>query len=545
MNKILTLLLGLSLYGQGVDAQTINVDAETTPLSHYWSVGTCAGRVNEGLRSGWLEQLKTVRDNCGFQYVRMHGLFDDDMFVYFEKSNGKAVYNWQYVDEVYDRMLQLGVRPFVELSFFPKGIAADDSKMQMWYQNRISYDPARLDKWGALVKAFTQHVVDRYGINEVRNWYFEVWNEPNLNMNPKAGFFDGTKSDYFHLYKTSAQAVKSVDSKLKVGGPATSNFVADTRYDGDVYDKQKSVFYPADKINKQQWKGSWIEDFLNYCEKENLPVDFVSTHAYPTDYALDPESGKSKDAVRYVYSLRDDLNWLKRTLAKSKYAGAEIHITEWSTSPSSRDAMHDALPPAAYIMKCMMECQGLANSVMYWTFTDIFEEKGGGENIFHGGFGLINFQGMVKPAFHAYRMLNQLGDENLYCKDPVWVSKSSESGKVSAVVFNYPDEYLEKVPSSANFRNFMNASSKEVDMTLAGLRPGTVIQIETMDNTHGNIYETYKAVGSPHSPDREMTGYLRQQSWNTIKESFVVDKSGFFQFKRTLAPWTCVLIRQI
>src|SRR5574344_899087 len=208
MNKILTLLLGLSLYGQGVDAQTINVDAETTPLSHYWSVGTCAGRVNEGLRSGWLEQLKTVRDNCGFQYVRMHGLFDDDMFVYFEKSNGKAVYNWQYVDEVYDRMLQLGVRPFVELSFFPKGIAADDSKMQMWYQNRISYDPARLDKWGALVKAFTQHVVDRYGINEVRNWYFEVWNEPNLNMNPKAGFFDGTKSDYFHLYKTSAQAVK-------------------------------------------------------------------------------------------------------------------------------------------------------------------------------------------------------------------------------------------------------------------------------------------------------------------------------------------------
>lgn len=262
-------------------AQTIDVKATAEPLEHYWSVGVGAGRVNEGLRASWLEHLKEVKEHCGFKYVRMHGLFCDDMCIYFEKKNGEVAYNWQYVDDVHDRMLAMGVRPFVELSFFPTGIAAKDSKTQMWYRNNITVDRNNFGKWHDLVKAFTQHVVDRYGIEEVRNWYFEVWNEPNLNMTPKAGFFEGTKSDYFRLYKESVKAVKSVDSQLRVGGPATSNFIADKRHDGEVLDHKKSRFYPQHEINKQQWKGVWIEDFLRYCEKENLPVDFISTHPTP------------------------------------------------------------------------------------------------------------------------------------------------------------------------------------------------------------------------------------------------------------------------
>ena len=451
-----------------VCAQTIDVKGNAEPFTHYWSVGVGAGRANEGLRAGWLEHLEVVKKHCGFQYVRMHGLFDDDMFVYFKKPNGKIVYNWQYIDEVYDRMLALGVKPFVELSFFPKDIAATNSKQQMWYRNNVSVDRNNFDKWHDLVKEFTQHVVDRYGIDEILTWYFEVWNEPNLNMNPKAGFFDGTKSDYFRMYKESANAIKSVDKRLKVGGPATSNFIADDRHKGEIMDHKKSVFYSQDIINTKQWKGVWIEDFLRFCEKENLPVDFISTHPYPTDYALDPDTGRSKDAIRYVHSLHDDITWLRQQIANSKYPDAEIHLTEWSTSPNSRDRMHDILPPAAYILKANLDCWGMANSLMYWTFTDVFEEKGGGEEIFHGGFGMINYQGVVKPSFHAYRMLHQLGDEKLYYNDPLFVSRFSQTGKIAAVAFNYPSEYEEAVPSAANFNNYMQASSKKVDLALKG-----------------------------------------------------------------------------
>lgn len=544
MRKAMNILIALLTCWQA-GAQVIDVKGSGEELVHHWSVGTCAGRANEGLRTSWVEQLQRVHDECGFQYLRMHGLFDDDMCVYFEDRNGNPIYNWQYIDEVYDRMLAIGVRPFVELSFFPELIAKENSLRQMWYRNCISFDAAKLPKWKALVQAFTQHVVDRYGLEEVKQWYFEVWNEPNLNMTPKAGFFEGTKSDYFALYKASAEAVKAVSTELRVGGPATSNFIADHRHDGEVLDNKKSMFYPQDKINKQQWKGIWIEEFLAYCAKEKLPVDFISTHAYPTDYALDPVSGRGKDAVRYVHSLHDDLSWLRKTIAESRYPKAEIHITEWSTSPSSRDNMHDNLPPAAYIVKGNLDNIGMANSVMYWTFTDIFEEKGGGQRPFHGGFGMITFQGWFKPSFHAYRMLHQLGDRLLYYEDPLCVTSDSHSGKVTAIAFNYPDEYINRVPGGSNVKHYMNASSKKVTFRLEHLPANTVFAVETLDDTHGNAIRAYQQIGSPSAPTREQTAWMRLQSEATQKETVKADTDGVLTFERELAPWTVILIKQL
>ena len=528
---------------QTLNAQIIDVRVKTEPFTHYWSVGVGAGRANEGLRAGWLEHLQLVKKNCGFRYVRMHGLFHDDMFVYFRKPDGKVVYNWQYIDELYDRMLAIGVKPFVELGFFPKDMAAENSKTQMWWKGDVSVDRNNFGKWHDLIKAFTQHIVDRYGINEVLTWYFEVWNEPNLTGT--GGFFHGTKSDYFRLYKEAVTAIKSIDERLKVGGPATSNFIADHRHDGEILDHSQSRFYTQEEINKQQWKGVWIEDFLHYCEKENLPVDFISTHPYPTDYALDPETGRGKGAIRYVHSLKDDIQWLRQQLADSKYPEAEIHLTEWSTGPNSRDRMHDILPPAAYIIKTNLDCIGLANSLMYWTFTDVFEEKGGGEEIFHGGFGMINFQGLVKPSFHAYRMLNQLGDEKIYYKDPLFISRSSKTGKLSAIAFNYPKEYEQTVPSMQNFTNYMNASSKTLDIVLEGLNPNACFEIEVLDKMHGNVYDAYLNMGAPHSPNIREIEFLRQKAWDTVKEIVKVDEDGRLILKRDIDPWSCILIREL
>lgn len=539
MKRKLLFAIALLTVWLTANAQTVDVSkAKPQPLDHFWSVGVCAGRANEGLRTSWAEQLKFAHENCGFKYLRMHGLFDDDMCVYFEDRNGNPTYSWQYIDDVYDRLLSMGIRPFVELSFFPKGIASDTTKFQMWYRNRVTVDRSRYPKWAALVKAFCQHVVDRYGIGEVSKWYFEVWNEPNLDH----GFFDGTKSDYFELYKITALAIKSVSGKLRVGGPATSNFIADHRHDGERTDNSKSVFYSQDEVNKQQWKGVWIEEFLDFCAKEKLPLDFISCHAYPTDYALDPVTNKSKDAIRYVHSLHDDLTWLRNTESHSRYPNAEIHVTEWSTSPNSRDCMHDLLPPAAYIIKASLECQHLANSVMYWTFSDIFEEKGGGQSIFHGGFGLINFQGIVKPSFHAYRMLNQLGDEQLYNNDPLIVSRNSETGKISAIAYNYPAEYEQKVPSASNAKNFMNASSKSLAIKLTGLKPNAQFIVETLDKDHGYAYQAWQDMGSPHSPTILQTNVMRQEALATKKETIKADANGCLDFKRVMQPWTCILI---
>ncbi|MBP0904007.1 glycoside hydrolase [Mariniflexile gromovii] len=416
---------------------TIDANSKGEKFDHYWSKMVGAGRANEGLRAGWLEQLQQVQENCGFQYVRFHGLFHDDMFPIVEER-GKLVYNWQYIDDLFDRMLDLNVKPFVELAFFPSSMAAENSKTVFWWKANITPAEDSFEKFHDLVKAFTQHCVDRYGIDEVLTWYFEVWNEPNLYP----FFWDGTKSQYFELYKQSAMAVKSVDKRLKVGGPSTSNFVPDTRFDGEkTNDEASEAVFNTKDINSLKWHGVWIEDFLKYCKKENLPVDFVSTHPYPTDYAFNPETGKGKGLTRYVHSVKDDLQWLKNTIAKSDFPNVELHLTEWHTSPSSRDHMHDRLPAATYIVKSNLECIGLTNSLALWTFTDIFEEKGGASSIFHGGFGMINFQGLVKPSYHAYRMLHQLGEEKLYKDDYLFVSKNSKNNNIVALAYNYPKEY--------------------------------------------------------------------------------------------------------
>ncbi|MDR1503267.1 MAG: glycoside hydrolase [Prevotella sp.] len=542
--KILFLLIAI-LHGVSISSQVINVKSEAISLNHYWSVGVGAGRVNEGLRAGWLEHLSIVKEHCGFQYVRMHGMFHDDMYIYFVKEDGTVVYNWQYIDDVFDRMLDMGVKPFVELSFFPKAIAAKDSKIQFpngWRAN-VSVDRNNFDKWHDLIESFTLHVVERYGIDEVLTWYFEVWNEPNLTGT--GAFFHGTRSDYFRLYKEAVNAIKSIDSRLRVGGPATSNFVADERHKGEIMDHSKSIFYSQDVINSKQWEGVWIEDFLRYCEKEKLPVDFISTHPYPTDYALDPETGRSKDAIRYVHSLRDDINWLRKVLADSKYPDAEIHLTEWSTSPNSRDKMHDLLPTAAYILQSNLECVNLVNSLMYWTFTDVFEEKGGGESIFHGGFGMINFQGIIKPSFHAYRMLNQLGDELLLNTSPLCITRHSLNGKITALAYNYPDEYIETVPSAKNAENYMNASSKQVSFQLKNLNPYSSFEVEILDENNGNAFRSYKEMNAPCSPTRQETTFLKQKGWDTKKELIKADSNGNLNFTYELTPWCCIMIKEL
>ena len=537
---IIILIIGLlpkALFSQ--DKITIDANAKGENFDHFWSVCVGAGRANEGLRAEWLEHLELVKKECGFKYVRFHGLFHDDMFPVFE-NRGKIVYNWQYIDDLFDRMLELNVRPFVELSFFPKSIAAENSKTVFAWEAKITPDEESFEKWHDLVKAFTQHCVDRYGIDEVLNWYFEVWNEPNLY----GLFWDGTKSQYFELYKQSALAVKSVDSRLKVGGPATSNFVPDSRFDGEIEDpKASEKTFSVDDINTLDWHGVWIEDFLKYCEKENLPVDFISCHPYPTDYALDPTTGKGRGLTRFVHSTKLDLEWLRKTVSKSAFPNAEIHLTEWNTSPNSRDAMHDFLPPAAYIVKTNLDCIGLVNSLAYWTFTDVFEEKGGGASVFHGGFGMINFQGIVKPSHHAYRMLNQLGDEKLYKGEYFFVSRNSGNGKISALAYNYPKEYEQAVPSGN--KQLETGTPKPLNFTINGLMPGKQFKIEILDKDHGNIYKFWESLGRPNPPTREQEALMKSYAASLKTEIITVDKDGKLEIDKILSPWSVVLIQQI
>ena len=512
------------------------------PLHHHWNVCVGAGRANEGLRADWQEQMDFAIENCGFQYVRFHGLFHDDMFVY-KEVDGKPVYNFQYIDTLFDRLLEMGIRPFVEFGFCPEDLATQKGTVFWWKGN--GSPPNDYNKWGELIHRTVTHWISRYGIDEVREWYFEVWNEPNLGP-----FFRGTKSQYFELYRTTANVVKLIDPGLRVGGPSTSNFVPDARFDGELEDvSQHHAVLNAADLDALEWRPVWLEQFLKWCAKENLPVDFITCHPYPTDWALD-EHGQGSKLTRGVNATSTDLKLLRKIIDDSDFPEAEIHLTEWSSSSSPRDFTHDFLQAATYIVKANLESIGTVDSLAYWTFTDIFEEGGAGDTIFHGGFGMINVQGIVKPGFHAYRFLARLGDELIIRSNCGAVARDSSSGKVSALAFHYPPEMPLSVPASFENRDkayetLALGKEETLDFKLTGLKPGASLLLEILDADHGNVMASWVAMGSPEHPTREQTAILRQVSMETLKRCVIADEHGQLSFVLPLKPWSVISIQEL
>lgn len=518
----------------------IRVEKEKKSNYHkHWNYCVGAGRAHEGLYANWQEQLKFVVDECGFKYIRFHGIFHDDMFVY-KELEGREMYNWYYIDELYDRLLKIGIRPFVELAFCPSDMASG-TQTQFWWKTNVT-PPKDYGKWARLVRRTVEHWIERYGIEEVRKWYFEVWNEPNLKA-----FWNGTKSQYFELYKITAETLKEIDYKLKVGGPATSNFVPDDRFKGETEDVTKHKTFSAE-IKMAEWKGVWIEDFLDFCESKSIPVDFISTHPYPTDFAFDDGKKTLRGYTRELDATVKDLKWINKILKNTRFKNLEVHLTEWNSSPSSRDCTHDYLPAATYVLRTNIETIGLATSLSYWTFTDIFEEQGAGSSIFHGGFGLLNFYGIPKPTFHVYKFLNRLGGY-LLSKGDWYIATIDENNKLKMIVYNFPKEYTQTVPISPYpNRSIIEEVEKigaeeEFNITIRGEKPINQLKIEVLDRENGNAIYEWQKMGC-----RE---YLTQNEINALKERALKTQVHFVnldnkqRFFLKLQSWAIALIEEI
>ena len=200
----------------------IDATAPTHLLPHFWERMFGSERAIVTLRESYRDDLRDVKKITGFEYVRFHAIFHDEVGIYDEDAQGHPQHNFSYVDQVEDGLLANGVRPLVELSFMPKKLAArEDALHAFWYKQNVS-PPKDWGKWDDLITAFTKHLVERYGIDEVAQWYFEVWNEPNIDF--WAG--DPKQATYWQLYDHTARAIKKVNTRLRVGGPSTAVYAA-------------------------------------------------------------------------------------------------------------------------------------------------------------------------------------------------------------------------------------------------------------------------------------------------------------------------------
>jgi len=438
---------------------TIDASAPAHPFPHFWEQMFGSGRAILTLRESYRNDLRAVKSVTDFQYVRFHAILHDELGVYNEDEHGNPVYNFDYIDQVYDGLLANGVRPVVEISFMPKKLAFNPDWLHpFWYKPNVS-PPKSMERWDDLMRHLAQHLVDRYGIDEVSQWYFEVWNEPNID------FWGGIprKESYFDLYAHTARDIKSVSPRLRVGGPATA-------------------------------AAAWIPDFLQFAAENKVPVDFVSTHAYadePVKRLLGTDEViPTEDRMGAVVAK------VRKQIDESPLPHLPLLWTEWNVTGKDNARETPYVGPA--VANVIRECDGKVDYMSFWTFSEVFEEDGPAHAPFHR-FGLRAMGGINKPAFYDFALLHKLGTERLANNSRNALVTRLPDGSLSIALWNLVD------PGDA-------PHNKQITLHTSGVPADAAVSIERVDETHGNVMPFYKAMGSPVSPTAKQVEELNHDT---------------------------------
>jgi xylan 1,4-beta-xylosidase len=442
-----------------VEKVTIDAHAPGHPFSHFWEQTFGSGRAILTLRESYRNDLREVKKVTEFRYVRFHNILHDEVGIYDEDERGNAVYNFSYADQIYDGLLANGVRPFVEISFMPKKLAARQDVHPFWYHPIVS-PPKDYAKWDALMRALARHLVDRYGIEEVAQWYFEVWNEPNIDF----WTGDPKEATYFELYDHTARALKAVNSRLRVGGPSTSS-------------------------------AHWVDEFIRHVAAENVPVDFISSHGYADDTVEDlfgthediPMDQRVCRAIRKVHD----------QIAASARPKLPLMWTEWNVPSFGPLHARDTEYVGAALADDIRQCDGLVDMMSFWTFSDVFEEGGPKQEPFDGGFGLVAMGGIKKPSYTGFAVLHKLGPERIPVDASNVLVTRGATGELIIVAWNLVDPDKKGSPERIKFQ-------------IGGVPSTAAVRVTRADPEHGNTLAAYIRMGSPRYPTRGQVEQLNR-----------------------------------
>ena len=480
----------------------------TQPLDRFFN--DCVGSDYPGTlyRPDTLAQLKTAVDELGFRRLRFHAIFHDVLETVTRDAQGALVFDFGGIDKLYDALLERGIRPLVELGFTPKALATSDSKIFWWAGNTSHPKP---DDWVALIDAFVRHLLQRYGADEVRRWEFEVWNEPNLD-----GFWEhADQAAYFDLYTRTAKAIKAIDPRLAVGGPSTAG-------------------------------AAWVPEFLAHAKATGTPVDFITTHAYGVDAGFLDEFGvEDRQLSPSPDAIIGDVRRVRAQIEASHLPGLPLYFTEWSTSYNPRDKVHDSYMSASYVLSKLRQSRGLAQSMSYWTFSDLFEEPGPPDAAFHGGFGMMTRDGLRKPVWFAYKYLAALAGREVPVSDPsCWAS--TDAGAVRAVIWDWRNPY-QRVSNRSFFGKPQPADAiAPASVALSVLAPGRCRRALHRTGYEANDAHTaYLRMGEPKDLDAAQLRRLQDLTRDPPESSreVRVGSSGRLALQVALRTHDVVLLR--
>ncbi|GFP74699.1 GH39 family glycosyl hydrolase [Clostridium fungisolvens] len=483
----------------------INVDVEANvetvkPIIHSWRNLINLGYAQDGLRSDLQQHLTNIQDKIKFKYARFQGIFSDEMFNFGEENDNEEYYNFTKIDKLIDFLYSINLKPFIELGNKAKVLNLATDKV-MYFKDSSKRHKGFKESL-VLLEKFIVHAINRYGINEVSQWYFEIWKEGDIEY----VFWNGDFEKYLKNFQSYYNIIKRIVPGAKVGGPG---------------------FNP--EVNMK-----WFDEFLNQVKKTGIQLDFLSISIYPyeliedskTEQASDKDRNKAYKKGEYLPHLlpSKDKNYSKVRLDKIrkmiKTSGTsipEIHVTEYNSSISHRHPANDTTFKATFITKNILDNLDEIDSFGYWFCSDISGELKDSKNLLYGDMGLISANGINKPGFYAYEMLSKLGNDLIQKGDGYIITKKS-SYNYEIITYNYKHfDYFyclkEETPVSLEqyYNIYENQQYLNINIALKGIKSGRYrIKKYTLNREHGSIFDEWLNMNAIYNIKRDEIDYLKQ-----------------------------------
>ena len=456
--------------------------------------------------------LKRMGATDSHHYLRSHHTFNQDFKhgvirgqnIYSEDQDGTPIYDFSNLNKVFHSYVKNGIKPIVEYDYIPELLI---NKTKLFSKGNdegmtiINTGPNDWKKWSNLMKATTQNLISEFGIEEVKSWYFEVWNEPD-------GWPNDQLEVFFKMYDVFVDAVTSVDSKLRVGGPACYH-----------------EYFLKPFLNH-------VVNGTNYVTgKKGSRIDFISYHIYGLSGKwLNNEPHVQPQVQRFSQSLL----WIKRLLKDyPSLKGTEFHLNEWGLSSNYYRTV-DKYPDLKYrnsissplflfkLVDALFQIEDNYNfptsMLLYWGFSWEADE----DEFFVGKRELLTGGNTPKPIQTGFEMLAKLQPHRLKV---VKNKKGSRLGligtrseeKVVLLAYNYEESDGEQV-----------SGSDILEIQLSGLKNKLDLKVESipLDSKNNNTYQTWISMGSPKSSGSIDLEPLKKAASIDVANGFMLQSNG-------------------
>jgi xylan 1,4-beta-xylosidase len=297
---------------------------------------------------------------------------------------------------------------------------------------------------------------------------------------------------YWELYDQTAVTIKKVSARLRVGGPATA-------------------------------QAAWVDAFIKHCADKHIPVDYVSTHVYANDTAQDV-FGTQENIPRDRMVCRA-VDKVRNQIKSSSMPNLPLIWSEFNASYKNEPEVTDAIYMGPWMADTIRQCDGLVEMMSYWTFSDVFEEQGVVKTPFYGGYGLIAEDDIPKPAFNAFKLLHELGDERIQLDSDSALLTRRKDGTLVLAVWDYAPPEQPGTPKTITLR-FKNTTAKRA-------------LISHVDGEHGDVHATYEKMGSPRYPTQKQIQELQHAAELPAPEASRVENG---ELKITLPSYGLAVI---